>query len=219
MLFGRRRRGPQDQIPESVAGLPDAERRVRVREETVPAAAVGRHPGGIREDTAAAPAQDIVDPGPEERRDEGGRDGRSAAVQRQHAPGAAAAAAGRPHSRGAQVSGGAVRAQQGVSSGHHGNAVRAQTRRASDRHQSQFDAAAAAASTSKPASKPTPAEKDEHTARRAPAEQRQEPGRGRHGHGQEEKEMTIIQYLGMRIARFVGPRGAWPIYLWEINYK
>lgn len=74
LLFGRWRRHPSDQISESVAGLSGAavRFRFRVREKTVVATTVGGHTRGVGENTAAASAQDIVDPGPEKRHDKDG---------------------------------------------------------------------------------------------------------------------------------------------------
>jgi len=185
LLFGRRAQGG---VSESVAGLPGAGpvRRSQSGQTAVaaPAAGGGRR-RGCDEDTAAASAQGVVDPGPEKRRD----DGRGAVRP--------ANATGRGARGRAQVAGGAVRAQQGVSRG----AVAGQEagRRAEGRHQS---VAGTAPDTGPPAETAATTQKDEHTARRAPAKQRgqgrrRRRGRGRHGHGEEKEEMTTrvaVQY-------------------------
>lgn len=156
-------------------------------EETVAASAVrGGRRNNQHANTAAATAQDIVDAGPEKGRDRGGR-----AVHRQ--PWAPPASAGQ-RTGGAQVAGGAVRAQQGLSGGGRATIRQEAAGRAENRHQGQpvgttvppRPTAAAAAEESTE----TTAEKDEHTARGASAKQRGRRRWRRHGHGEKKEEIT-----------------------------
>lgn len=179
-MFGRRWRRSQDQVSKSVARLPDAGRRVwfrfRVRETAVAAPAAGGHSRGAHEDTAAPSAQDIVDARPEERPDQNRKrsDDDHTSVQQQNPTSPSGTHTGRT-----QIAGGAVRTQQGVSGGGDDRVVRAEARRAAHRHQSRLGTTAAPPSEPEPATEPA-TETNQHTARRAPAEQRQKPARRRH---------------------------------------